>query len=337
MEKVRLGRTELMVTRTAFGALPIQRVDFDTARLILRKAYDAGINFFDTARSYSDSEEKIGYSLADVRDEIVIATKSGASTGAQLTAELETSLTNMKTDHVDILQLHNPREISGPDDADSPYAAALKAREQGKVRFIGISNHRVAVAKEAIESGLFDTLQFPLSVLSSEADLELIDLCAQADMGVIAMKAISGGLIKNIPAAFAFFGQFEAVVPIWGIQKEEELDEFLALDADPPGLDGEMLAAIDKEREELAGDFCRGCGYCMPCPVEIPINMAARMSLLIRRAPTKGLLGPEWQERMARINDCIDCGQCKERCPYDLDTPNLLKKNLADYETFLTK
>lgn len=335
MEKVRLGRTGLMVTRTAFGALPIQRVGSGEAARILRKAYDGGINFFDTARGYSDSEEKIGRALSDVRTKIIIATKSHAPTGAGLLADLQTSLANLKTDYVDILQLHNPAEIPNPNDPASTYSAALEARKKGMVRFVGISNHRIAVAAEAVRSGLFDTVQFPLSAVSSPEDLALVDLCASHDVGLIAMKALAGGLITNAKTAFAFLRQFETIVPIWGIQRKSELDEFLALADNPPLLNDNLRAVIEKDIAELSGDFCRGCGYCLPCPAEIPINIAARMSLLLKRAPSENYLTEDWQEKMSRIENCTECNQCKDRCPYNLDTPALLKKNLADYRAFL--
>jgi aryl-alcohol dehydrogenase-like predicted oxidoreductase len=336
MEHTRLGRTGLMVSRTSFGALPIQRVDFEQARTILRGAYEGGINFFDTARGYSDSEEKIGYALSDVRDEVFLATKSsGARDKVSLLERLEVSLGNMRTDHVDLLQLHNPRTLPDPDDPDSLYGGLLEARRKGMTRYIGITNHKLDNALAAARSGLYDTVQFPLSAISSDADLALVHVCREHDVGLIAMKALSGGLLTDARLAFAALRRFDNVVPIWGIQREGELAEFLALEADPPALDDDMRAAIERERTELAGDFCRGCGYCLPCQVDIPIPMAARMSLLLRRSPSARFLTPEWQEQMRRIEDCVECGQCSERCPYDLDTPALLKKNLADYYTWI--
>ena len=335
MERTRLGRTGLMVSRTGFGCLPIQRIGLDDAKKLLRGAYEAGITFFDTARGYTDSEEKIGHALADVRDEIVLATKISSGGRATFLDSLETSLSTLKTDHLDILQLHNPREVPDPNDPRSAYAALTTAREEGKARFIGITSHRLDVALAAAESGLFDTVQFPLNAISSEEDLRLIEVCRQNDLGVIAMKALCGGLITNVPATFAFLRQFDNLVPIWGIQRETELAEFLALEADPPPMDDAMRAAIERERAELAGDFCRGCGYCLPCPAEIPINIAARMKYLLRRSPTERWLTNEWQENMARIDNCQDCGQCRERCPYDLDPPPLLRKMLEDYAAFL--
>lgn len=334
MEKVRLGRTNLMVSKTAFGALPIQRVNRDDARHILRAAYAGGINFFDTGRAYSDSEEKIGDALSDVRDNIIIATKSLAQDRASFCKDLETSLDTLRTDHVDIIQFHNSSNVPDPQDPESVYSAAVEAKEKGLARFIGITSHRLPVAREAVESGLFDTLQYPLNPLSSPEELALVDLCRKHDVGFIAMKALCGGLFVNVRAAFAFYRQYDNVVPVWGIQRQEELEEFLALEADPPALDDDMRQEIDVERETLSEDFCRGCGYCLPCPAEIPIPMAARMKFLLRRAPHEPFTNNSWREQMARIHDCTDCGQCQERCPYDLDTPRMLKEMLENYEAF---
>jgi uncharacterized protein len=200
-----------------------------------------------------------------------------------------------------------------------------------------LTNHRLDVALEAAASELFDTIQFPLSSLSMEKDLALVDECRKLDIGVIAMKALSGGLITNVAATFAFLRQYRNVVPIWGMQFESELDEFLHLEANPPALDKDMWAQIERDRKELAGQFCRGCGYCMPCPVDIPINTAARLSFLMKRSPFQRFLEDEWKAQMELINDCTECGQCKDACPYELDTPNLLKKELKAYMDFYEK
>lgn len=334
MDKIRLGRTNLMVTRSGFGCLPIQRVSLEEARTILRKAYDNGINFFDTARVYSDSEEKIGYSLSDVRKDIIIATKSPAKDKKTLFEHLETSLKNLKTDYVDILQLHNPVTLPDPEDPEGLYAGLLEAKKKGLVRFVGITNHRIKNALEAAASGCYDTIQFPLSSLSADNDLKLIEECKKRDLGVIAMKALSGGLITNAASTFAFLRQFDNAVPIWGIQRESELDEFIALEKNPPVLDETMWAVINKDRSELAGDFCRGCGYCLPCPANIEIPTSARITLLLYRSPYQGFLKDDFKEKMERINNCIGCGHCKNHCPYKLDTPNLLKRELKSYNEF---
>jgi len=337
METIRLGRTNLDVTRTAFGALPIQRLELEEAATILRAAHAAGINFIDTARGYSDSEEKIGHALADVRDDLILATKTHARDRAGVLDHLQTSLATLKTDHVEILQLHNPNPLPDGDDGESAYAGLLEAREQGLIRFLGMTSHRLDNALAAARSGLYDTVQFPISPISSDADLELIDICRSHDVGLIAMKALAGGLITDAAAAFAFFGQYDTVVPIWGIQRMRELEQFLELDASPPQLDDAMRASLQRFGEELAGDFCRGCGYCLPCPADIPIPMAARMSLLLRRTPWRNFVTDAWREKMGHIENCTGCNECRSRCPYELDTPNLLKAMYDDYNAFVAE
>lgn len=331
MEKVRLGKTGITVEKNGFGALPIQRADMETAKRILRKAYENGIEFFDTARFYTDSEEKLGEALRDVRDKIFLASKTAAMNVEDFWKDLHTTLNNLKTDYLDIYQFHNPSFCPLPGGEDGLYDAMLEAKEKGMVRFIGITNHRLAVAHEAIDSGFYDTLQFPFSYLSGEKELELVRKCKQADMGFIAMKALSGGLIANSAAAGAFMMQYDNVLPIWGIQRERELDEFLAFVKEPPVMTEEIEALIEADKKELQGEFCRGCGYCMPCPAGIEINNCARMSLLLRRSPSAAQLTPEAQAKMKKIEECLHCGKCREKCPYGLDTPALLERNYKDY------
>ncbi|MCI9552295.1 MAG: aldo/keto reductase [Acutalibacter sp.] len=337
MKTVTLGRTGLVVNKNGFGALPIQRVSAEYAGRLLRKAYEAGVNFFDTARSYTDSEEKMGLALADVREQIIIATKTPSTTVEGFWKDLETSLSLLKTDHVDIYQFHNPAFCPKPGDGTGLYEAMEEAKAQGKVRFIGITNHRLAVAEEAVRSGLYDTLQFPFCYLATEKDLALVELCKKQNMGFISMKGLSGGLINNSAAAYAWQAQFDHVLPIWGVQREAELDEFLSYIDNPPSVeDPAIQAVIEKDRAELIGNFCRSCGYCLPCPANINIPQCARMSQLIRRSPSAGWLTPEAQEMMLNIENCKDCGHCKSKCPYELDTPTLLKRNLADYKDILS-
>ena len=337
MDKVILGRTGIEVNKNGFGALPIQRISKADAVYLLQKAFYNGINYFDTARAYTDSEEKLGAAFEYTREKIIISTKTAAQDAEGFWKDLETSLRTMKTDYIDIYQFHNPAFCPKPGDESGLYDAILKAKEEGKIRHIGITNHRIAVAKEAIESGLYETLQFPFSYLAADADLEIVKACRNADMGFIAMKALSGGLIHNSAAAYAYLAQLEFahVSPIWGVQRESELDEFLSYQDNPPALDDSMKAEIERDRSELSGDFCRGCGYCMPCPAGIEINNCARISLLLRRAPQEGWLSEEWQEKMKKIEGCLHCGQCMKKCPYGLNTPALLEKNYEDYKTFL--
>ena len=320
MEKVRLGRTELMVTKTAFGALPIQRISRDEAVRLVRRAAEGGINYFDTANAYTDSEEKLGEALEGVRQKVVISTKSGGKDKKTVLSHIEQSLRALRTDYIDLFQFHNP--------------AALQMKQKGYIRHIGITNHRLYVAQEAIASGNFETLQFPFCYLTTDKELGLVEDCAKADMGYIAMKGLSGGLLNNAEACYAFMREYPNVVPIWGIQREEELDQWLELSERNPRLTPELRAVIEADRKDLAGSFCRACGYCLPCAAGIDIPQAARMSALLRRSPYQPFLTDEWRAKMHKIEDCIHCNVCKSRCPYGLDTPNLLAEMLRDYEAF---
>lgn len=335
MTCVTLGKTNITVNKNGFGALPIQRISKQDASKLLRKAYDNGIDFFDTARFYTDSEEKIGYALSDVRDKIYIATKTGAANYEMFWKDIKKSLSLLKTDYIDIYQFHNPSFCPKPGDGTGLYEAMLEAKKQGKIRFIGITNHRLSVAKEAIESGLYDTVQFPFSYLASKKDIEIVEECKKHNIGFIAMKALSGGLITNSAAAYAYLDMFDNVLPIWGVQREGELDEFLSYITNPPKMTDEIKALIEKDRKTLSGNFCRGCGYCMPCPAGIEINNCARMSLLIRRSPSELQLTDEVKAKMKKIEDCLHCNQCTKKCPYGLDTPKLLMDNYKDYMEIL--
>ena len=335
MASVTLGTTGITVNKNGFGALPIQRISKADAVYLLKKAYDNGMTLFDTARFYTDSEEKIGEAFKGMRDKVYITTKTAAVTPEAFWKDLEKSLHDLQTDYIDIYQFHNPAFCPKPGDESGVYECMLEAKKQGKIRHIGITNHRLSVAHEAIDCGVYETLQFPFCYLSTEKELELVEKCAAKNMGFIAMKALSGGLITNSAAAYAFMAQYDNVLPIWGVQRERELDEFLSYVKNPPVMTEELRALIEADRAELQGEFCRGCGYCMPCPVGIEINNCARMSLLLRRSPSELQLTEEVQAKMKKIEDCLHCNQCKSKCPYGLDTPALLEKNYQDYKEVL--
>lgn len=249
---------------------------------------------------------------------------------------MHTSLKNLRIDCVDLYQFHNPAFCPKPGGEDGLYDAAMEAKRQGKIAHLGITNHRLNVAREAIDSGLYETLQFPFSYLAGPQETELVRLCEQRGMGFIAMKGLSGGLITSAAATCAWMMQASPiVVPIWGIQRNHELDDFLSFVGATPVIDDELQAVIDADRAQLQGEFCRGCGYCLPCPQNIDIPTCARASLLMRRAPRQIILGEEGQQKMHAVTTCIECGQCAKRCPYGLDTPALLKRNYRDFEEVL--
>lgn len=335
MKQITLGSTGITVKQNAFGALPIQRVDMEKSVNILHRAYEGGMRFFDTARMYTDSEEKVGKAFDGMRDKIFIATKTMGRTPEDFWKQLDESLRLLRTDYVDIYQFHCVDQCYVPGDGTGMYECMLEAKAQGKIRHIGVTAHKLQVAFDCVESGLYETLQYPLSYLSSEREIELVKKCREKNVGFIAMKGLAGGLINNSRAAMAYMTQFDNVLPIWGIQKESELEEWLAFMDDTPAMTEELTAYIEKERQELNGEFCRGCGYCLPCPKEIKINQCARMSLMLRRAPSKGWLTEDMQAEMKKTQDCMQCGQCTQRCPYSLPVPILLKKNYEDYKRVL--
>ena len=332
MQTMPLGQTGLIVTKPAFGALPIQRRDKKTAVAILRRAYEGGIRYFDTANSYTDSEEKIGEALADVRGDIVISTKSQGRDYETVRKHIRLSLERMRTDYIDLFQFHM---VSNWEEIDSgAWRAAVEAKKQGLVRHIGVTTHRLAFAFELAESGRFETMQYPMSYLATDEELRLVRVCRERDMGYIAMKALAGGMLTNARAVHAFMAEQEGVVPIYGVQTMEELEQWLALAQEDPRLDDELRAVIAEDRAQLGGQFCRSCGYCMPCPQGIEIRNCARMDMLIRRSPWRPYFTPEWQAKMAQIENCVECGRCRSKCPYGLDTPKVLKYMLKDYREF---
>ena len=332
MRTIRLGKTGITVPQNAFGALPIQRVSEEEAVSLLRNAYDGGMRFFDTARAYSDSEVKVGKAFEGMRDKVFISSKTQATTREKFEEDLDTTLTNLKTDYLDIYQLHCAAKCYTEE--DDIYQCLVEAKAKGKIRHIGITAHKIGVAEDIVRSGLYETLQFPFSYLASERDIALVQSCKEADMGFIAMKGLSGGLLTDSKACMAFMSQYD-VLPIWGIQRQSELDEWLSFFENDVKMTGKLKAVIEKDRNELLGEFCRGCGYCMPCTMDITINQCARMSQMIRRAPSQNWLTDHWQKEMMKIDSCVNCYMCKTRCPYELDIPNLLRKNLKDYKEIL--
>ena len=335
MKNITLGKTGITVPQNAFGALPIQRISEEDAVKLLRRAYDGGMRFFDTARAYTDSEVKLGKAFEGIRENIYIASKTMAKNPEEFWEQLDTTLSNLKTDYIDIYQFHCADRCYAPNDGTGMYECMTEAKNQGKIRHIGITAHKIGIAEEIAESGLYETLQFPFSYLSSDRELNLIEICRKNNVGFIAMKGLAGGLLNNSKACMAYMLQFDNVLPIWGVQRENELEEWLSFMDNTPVMDKETSAFIEKDRQELTGEFCRGCGYCMPCPAGIMINQCARMALMLRRAPSDAWLSDAMQDEMMKIEECLNCGQCISKCPYELNTPELLKKNLEDYKNVL--
>ena len=330
MDKIRLGKTEMMASATSFGCLPLQRRPIDEVVPMLRRAVELGVNYFDTARMYSDSEEKMGVAFEGIRSDIYIATKSHHFTYDGIMEDIAVSLKNLKTDYVDLLQVHNPPFCPRPDGEDETYKALLELKAAGKIRHIGITNHRLPIAIEAVESGLYETLQFPFAYLSSEQDFELVELCKKHDMGFVAMKPFAGGLLSNAGASYTFYKENPYALPIYGFQFDYQMEEVLGFETAPPCAE-EAKAVIAKDRAELTGNFCRNCGYCQPCPIGIRVDLVTRMPYNLKRMPVASLLTTEWKDIVMATEACILCGQCAAKCPYQLDPPSHFEDVRQDF------
>ena len=328
MKTRRLGKTGMTVSVVGFGGIPIQGASFEEADRILRKALELGINFFDSARGYTDSEEKMGRTLPAIRDKIYIATKALSRSAPKLAAEIETSLRNLRTDTIDLYQLHSvgsPKELAAVLAPGGAYDALDKAREQGKVRWVGITGHSREVMLKAIETGRFDTVQFPFNPIEDEWADAVIPAAKNAGMGTICMKPFAGGAIRSRRAALLFELSRGMDVVIPGMDAVEQVVENAAAGAElePPG---------PRELEELAADktrwgdkFCRRCAYCMPCPNGLNIPFLFLIEGYYSRYELR-----DWAlQRLAGLEkkfaDCKECGECLAKCPYGLSIPDMMK------------
>ena len=337
MKKVRLGRTGIEVNEVAMGCLPIQRVSKEEAVRILHTAYDGGVQLFDTAHVYTDSEEKIGAAFTpSMRQKIILTSKAMATDYLTAMDQIDQSLQRMHTDYIDVYQWHNPKSITGAaEDPKSVYSALKDAQKQGKIRFIGVTNHHLGRAKEAAMSGDYDTVQYPFSMLSTPEELELTKICKEQNVGFFAMKAMCGGLLEDGRAPFAFMHSLENVVPLWGVQRVSEMEQFLSLANDPPAFDEEMQKEVIRIREENGNEFCRGCGYCLPCPAGIELPTVMRIEFFVKRNRPDVWLSEKNKLRVDQTLQCLRCGACASRCPYHLDIPNrIVDQREAYYELY---
>lgn len=336
MEKIRFGKTGLMVSRVALGGIPIMRVSVAEAAALVREALALGINFIDTANGYLDSEEKVGAGIKGVRrDEIVIASKSMAPDKSTFTKHLDLGLQRLGLDHIDIYQLHNVSSKAKLDAVLAPGGAleglddAVKA---GKVRFPAFSSHSVPLALELMKSGRFASVQLPFNYLDNDAEKEAIPLAKTLDMGFIAMKPMGGGLLDNAGLSFRYLMQYDGIVPDPGIEKAEEIREIVDIVAKKQLLTDEDRREIEKRRAELGPSWCHRCDYCQPCPQEIPISTVLITKSTIKRFTpdrVRSMAGPA----IEKARSCVECQACVKRCPYNLDIPGLLKKSVEYWES----
>lgn len=331
MKKIRLGKTNLKVSEVGFGGIPIIPLPFDEAVSVVRQCFELGFNFFDTANAYKDSEEKLGAALEPFRENVVIASKTDERKAAAAAHHIDLSLQRLQTDRIDIYQLHDVsnedalQQVLGPGGA---YEALDKARDRGKIRFIGISSHNIPVAIKALDTDLFETLQFPFNFIENDPVDELFPLARRMDVGLIGMKPLGGGALERADLCFGFLQQHPYVVPIPGIQSIAEAREILDLYQTPVVLEKSDLAAMDKIKNTVGDKFCHRCEYCLPCEQGVKIPSVLIFEGFAKRFSSE-VAAEIMEEAMAGVENCIECGHCEEKCPYNLPIPGLLKENLA--------
>ncbi len=338
LERVRLGRTGLMVTKVAFGGIPIQRLSRQDGLRLVRDTLELGINFIDTAHGYGHSEELIGEAIqGGLRDSVVIATKSSAADAKGLLSDLEESLRRLRTDHIDIYQLHGVSSRGRMAAVLAP-GGAFEGMEQGiragKIRFAAFSSHSLPVAAEMIRTDRFAAVQIPFNFVDTDALDDVIPLARQADMGVIAMKPLGGGRLDDAPLCFRYLSQFPDVIPDPGIETSAQLREILGVMELSEPLTAEENQRIEQYRSRLGSQWCHRCDYCQPCPHEIPISTLLVAETFAKRMPVeKARLFVE--DSFKTAESCEECRTCVERCPYHLDIPALLKKQRGLWDRYL--
>ncbi|MEG6585338.1 aldo/keto reductase [Dendrosporobacter sp. 1207_IL3150] len=333
MEKRRLGRTGLDVTVISFGALPIQRHTMEDAGPVLNAALDAGINFIDTARAYSDSEEKIGQHISSRRSEYYLATKSMSRDKSSMAKDIETSLTNMRTDYIDIYQIHNIKERKDFEAVMAPGGAleALKeAQAAGKIGHIGVTGHSLPLLIEAVKTNEFSTVQVPFNFIETGALDELFPLAESLDVGRIVMKPLGGGQVRSIDLALRFLLEHNITVAIPGMDKVEHIAQNIAPAKKFHPLTIEEKNILKDEAQQIGPNFCRRCGYCMPCAAEIDIPQMFIFHLQYAFYGLKEAIPKRYAAMKAKASACIDCGVCETRCPYDLPIRDRLKQVAQD-------
>ena len=338
MKKIRLGKSGLRVSRVGLGGIPIQRLTEGEAIKVVQRSLDLGINFIDTANGYTTSEERIGKAIAGRREQVIIATKSAGRDRASAQEHLELSLKRLNVETIDLWQLHNVstdetlEQVLGPGGA---MEAAQWALERGMIRHIGITSHSMDVALKAVPMGYFETIQFPLNFVTSEPADELLPLAREHDVGFIAMKPMAGGLLSNANLCIKYLLQFE-VVPDPGIEKIEEIEEIVDIVNGSWDLSPQEREDIERIRQNVGTRFCRRCGYCEPCPEGVHISVLMNISSFLKRMPRQTMISGWIADAAKTAADCIECGECEEKCPYQLPIREMVSESIQVYERALS-
>ena len=336
-KEVQLGATGLKMVRMGMGGIPIQRLSMDQSDRLLENAIAAGISFFDTARIYTDSESKFGRILSRHRGQVVIASKSFSREAATILQDIDSSLKQLQTEYIDIYQCHNiasEKDLAKALADDGAVAGLVKAKEQGKIRHIGLSGHKPRIVKKALSLFPFETIQIPCNFMETAALADLIPLAKQWQIGVIAMKPIGGGSISEVNLNFRFIFNQGIDVAIPGMDSEKQIAENVAALVDLSPLTEAEIICLQKDKDRLGDHFCRRCEYCMPCPQGLPISFLHTLKNYYFLYDLKDWVWERINALSKTYKDCAACGECVQKCPYQLDMPKIFsetwEKMLAD-------
>lgn len=327
MEYRILGKTGLKISRLGFGGIPIQRIDAEGTKVLVQKLLETGVNYIDTARGYTVSEEYLGYALEDIRDKFILATKSMARTKEAMAKDIDISLKNLRTDYIDLYQVHNPtaedlQQVIAPGGA---LEALFDAKAAGKIGHIGVTLHSVDLFKEAVNYEWAETIMFPYNIVETQGE-KYIRICAERNIGVIAMKPLAGGAIDDATLALRFIAANpDVTVAIPGMAKIEELEQNDLAMSDTSALRPEELEKIQNIRDTLGTQFCRRCNYCAPCTAGISIPSVFLFEGYLSRYGLEDWAHARYATLSKTASDCVDCGMCETRCPYHLPIREMLK------------
>ena len=334
MEYITLGKTGLKISRLGFGGIPIQKVDAEKTRTLINEMVEKGINYIDTARAYTVSEEFLGYALEGVRDKFVLATKSMSRTKDAMAADIDTSLQNLKTDYIDLYQVHNPTaeqldQVAAPGGA---LEALMEAKEAGKIGHIGVTAHTTSIFEKALEYDWVETIMFPYNIIERQGE-ELMRKCTEKNIGFIVMKPLAGGAIDDPELALRFIcSNPDVSVVIPGMYDVKEIEQNLSAVENKVPFSEEELKRMDDIRESLGTNFCRRCNYCQPCSAGIGISALFILEGYYDRYGLQDWAQTRYDATPIKASACIDCGACEPRCPYNLSIREMLKRVADKFE-----
>ena len=332
MKYIRLGKTELSVSRIGFGGIPITRLSYEQAERCIHTAIDLGVNYIDTATDYKDSEEKIGKAIGGRQEELIIATKSSPSSKERLCECIDQSLRRLQIETIDLYQFHCIKGEDTLKKALDLIPVLEKAKDQGKILHIGATVHGVDIVNEVLNTNAFETVMIALNFIVREAEGTVLPRAREQDIGIIAMKPMAGGRIEDANLAFKYFIGMDDIMPLVGIQSPEEVKQIIKIMEENTAASPEELSKMEAIRKEFGTRFCRRCEYCMPCEHGVEIFPITVLKSSNKRFPTKHLFGKMWTKAMSSLENCVECGECEKKCPYNLEIREILKENLAYYK-----